>query len=173
VRIAIALCLLAACELEPAPKGHGSGMPPPAPAAPVAPVAPPAPARPPAPAPAPTPNAANVNNPHNVPIAGAQDPCTDAAVRYTEIGLAEAKDPQMKQVLEIERARTVQRISQGCRDQVWSPEIIACYKAAKTTQDLGVCTKKLTPPAPTGPKAPLPDQPTDKPARPHKTKKAG
>jgi hypothetical protein len=140
---ALLLLFLAACELEPAPKVAPK------------PVAPP-PAAAPAPAPAPAP----------VPAAPIVDACTDAAVKYVEIQIAEAKDPVMKQNLEIERARTVLRIETGCRAQKWSAEITDCYKAAKTVGDLQICTKKLqpVPPPANAPKAPQPDKPIDKPS---------
>jgi hypothetical protein len=137
------LMLLAACELEPAPKAKptaGSGS---AAAGSAAPAPAPTPTPPPTPSPAPPP-----------PLV---DACTDAAVRYVEIGIENAKDPQLRQSLEIERARTVLRIETGCRAQKWSTEITDCYKAAKTPADLQVCTKKLQP-VPAGP-APKADQP--------------
>lgn len=87
-------------------------------------------------------------------------------MRYVEIGIAEAKDPQLKSNLEIERARTVLRIERGCRDQKWSDEITTCYKAAKTQADLAVCTKKLQP-VPAGP-APKLDKVAPKPDKPKK-----
>ena len=154
MRTALCLLLLAACELEPAPKTKPAAAP--GSAAP-APTAAPAPAPAPTPPPPPTPSPA--------PPAPLVDACTDAAVRYVEIGIAEAKDPQLKQNLEIERARTVLRIEKGCRDQKWSADVTDCYKAAKKQADLMVCTKKLQPvpsgPAPKQDKAlpPAKDQP--------------
>ena len=141
MRTTICLLLLAACELEPAPKTKPAAAPGSGSAAPVQPA--PTPTPPPTPTPAPPP-----------PLV---DACTDAAVKYVEIGINDAKDPQLKQSLEIERARTVLRIEKGCRDQKWAPEITDCYKAAKTQADLMVCTKKLQP-VPAGP-APKADQP--------------
>jgi hypothetical protein len=156
MRAAICMLLLAACELEPAPKpGKAPPQPPPAAAPTPAPTPPPPPPAP-TPTPAPTPNP----NPTPAPPPPVEDACTKAAVRYVEIGIAEAKDPQLKQNLEIERARTVLRIEKGCRDQKWSEDITGCYVAAKTTPDLLVCTKKLqpAPPPPHAPKAVAPDK---------------
>jgi hypothetical protein len=74
-----------------------------------------------------------------------EDDCTRAAVRYVDIQIAEAKDPQLKANLEMEKARTVLRIETGCRNQKWGPDVTGCYKAARTQAELQVCTKRLQP----------------------------
>src|SRR5260221_10068553 len=102
MRAALWMLILAACELEPAPKRAPK------------PVAPP-PAAAPTPTPTPTPpTPAPTPSPVPTPVV---DECTLAAVRYVEIGIAEAKDAQLKQNLEMEKTRTVLRIETGCRDQ--------------------------------------------------------
>jgi hypothetical protein len=145
MRNSLCFLLLAACELEPAPKQAPK------------PVTPPSAAAAPAPAPAPTP--APTPPPPPPPL---QDACTDAAARYMQVQIAEAKDAQLKQNLEIERARTIGRIERGCREQKWGDDITGCYKAAKTVADLQTCTKKLQPVPAAGPpaKAPTVDAPT-------------
>ena len=129
MRNALCLILLAACELEPAPKVAPKPVAAPAPA----PAAVPTPPPPPAPVPA-------------APVQTVvEDECTKAAVRYVEVQIAEAKDAQLKTSLEMEKARTIGRIEKGCREQKWPADVIGCYKGAKTVAELGVCTKRVQP----------------------------
>jgi hypothetical protein len=134
--------LLAACELQPAPKQ--------APA--------PAPAAAPAPVPAPAPAAGSAAVPA---VAPPSDPCQAAGVRVAEVLIADARDPQQKATLEAERAQIVRRTEEACMQQKWPTEIRDCIIDAKSVADVQTCQKKLQPAAP-GPapalKAPRPEK---------------
>ncbi len=136
--------LLAACELQPAPKQQ-----PPAPAAP-------APA---APAPA---VAAGSAAPA---VAPPTTPCQAAGVRVADVLIAEARDAQPKATLEAERAQIVRRTEEACTAQSWPADVQDCIIQAQKVADIQACQKRLQPAVPAP--APAVKEP-EKPAKPEK-----
>lgn len=136
--------LLAACELQPAPRQS----PPPAPS--------------PSPIPSPPPPPAAATGSAQAPaIAPPSDPCQAAGVQVANVLIADARDAQQKATLESERAQIVRRTEEACMQQKWPTDIRDCIIAAKSVADVQTCQRKLLPVAP-GPapavKAPAPEK---------------
>jgi len=161
MRIAL-LLLIAACEIQPAPKKQpapvienaGSAQP----AAPV-----PAP-------PPPPPAAAAVSDAGPVAIEASQ-PCIAVAAHVAEVFIQSATDPAQKAVYEQEREKMIRATSVACTTQAWPDAAQTCYLAAKTPAEIKACETKFPPqPAPVTPKpiVPEPRKPGDTkaPARP-------
>lgn len=141
------LCLLAACELQPAPKqappapvGSAAGS-----AAPVA-VAPPA-------------DAGVVANavdaavrviPPPPPAVQPTADCQKAAVRYTDLFI-EAAPAAQKGIFEQDRTNTVRRTEIACTQQGWTNTALACIDQAKTDRDARACLVKFPAPGATPP----------------------
>jgi len=131
------LCLLAACELQPAPKpaptaGSAAGS-----AVAVAPA-----------------DAAVIENavdaavrvvPPPVPVVQPTADCEKAAVRFTDLLIAAAPAAQ-KGIFEQDRANTVRRTEVACTQQGWTPAALACIEQSKTDKDARACLDKF--PAP-------------------------
>ena len=141
------LFVLAACELQPAPK-----VPPPAPAPTTA-----VPATPPgdagvavvadaAPAPSP-PAAAEVSN-----------PCLETGAHVAQVLVDSAKDPAVKAQYEQARDKIVRATAEACTKQAWSEDARRCFVSAKVENDLRACEKKFPPP---GPPPPPPGHPKE------------
>ena len=136
------LSVLAACELQPAPKPAPSAGSPAGSAVPIVPadaaVIADAPVRvvpPPEPAVQPTAD------------------CQKAAVRYTDLLIAAAPAAQ-KGIFEQDRTNTVRRTEIACTQQGWTPAALACIDQSKTDRDALRCLDKFpapgTPPKATG-----------------------
>jgi len=144
---ALPLLLLAACELQPAPRRQ-------APAA----QTPPTPAPAPAAAPA---DAAVVAMPPRIETT---KQCIDVGVHVAEV-LINSADPAQRGVIANERERIVKATAEACTTQAWSDDAAKCYLAANTQPQLKACETKFTPPrprTPTGPTPPpdaIPDEP--------------
>lgn len=163
-----ALCLLAACELQPAPKqappvgsaagsavvvepttgvaagspARGSAVVAAGSAAPAAGAAAGSAARPaPAPPPAVQPTA----------------DCEKAAVRFADLFIAGAPASQ-RGIYEQDRANTVRRTEIACTQQGWSPAALACIDQSKNDRDARACLEKFPPP---GTKPPIQKPPRD------------
>jgi hypothetical protein len=104
-------------------------------------------------------------NPANPADAAAVQPateltpaCIDAAVRFTEIKIAEAKAAADKSAIQQDQAMIVRRMAEACTKQQWSSEVIACYKAASSGADLIACGTKVAPGSqPKGGERPTPE----------------
>ncbi len=159
----LALCLLAACELQPAPKQAppaASPSPPAGSAAAVA-VAPTTgsaaigSAAPVAVAPAAgsgAGSAVRVARPPQPEVQATAD-CEKAAVRYAELFIAGAPQAQ-RGIYEQDRANMVRRTEVACTQQAWTAPALACIAQAKTDRDARKCLEKFPPPGAKPPAAP-------------------
>lgn len=141
------LSVLAACELQPAPKQ----APPPAPAsagsAAAAAVATPGDAGVVA-----TGSAAAVAVDAGVRIVAPPPPavqptadCQKAAIRYAALFI-EAAPPAQRGIFEQDRANTVRKTEIACTQQAWPPAALACIDQAKNDRDARACLVKFPPP---------------------------
>lgn len=154
MRKLLCLVLLAACELQPAPKKQPPAAATPAPApAPAKPSAPPAPALP----------GARTTADGAGAVAGAgpaaakpdiSEPCMAVATKVAQVFIDSAKDPAQKNVYEQSRAIMTRKTGQACTAQGWSEEARTCYLAAKSPADIKACELEFSPPPP--PKRPAP-----------------
>ena len=132
--------LLAACELQPAPKqapAAGSAV---VEAAPTGSAAVGVPvggsAAPPMPHPLPPP-------PHAVqPTAE----CQQAAIKVAELLINDA-EPSQKPTIERERTDIVRNTEIACTTMGWTPSALACIAQSKTNNDAHACLEKFPPPA--------------------------
>jgi hypothetical protein len=136
MRKLLCLAVLAACELQPAPKQQ------PAPAAPPAPT----PAEPvEAPPPTPEPGAGSAVRIDITPE------CMQVATRVAQVFIDSAKDPGQKSIYEQERANMTRKTGEACTTQGWSDAARACYLGTKQPADIKACERKHTlAPAPSG-----------------------
>ena len=141
MRIAFVALLLAACELQPAPKNK-----PPV----VTETAPP----PPPPADAAIAADATVVDAGPMAIEASPD-CLKVAAHLVDVVVATATDPAQKSVYEGERMQMTRGMAEACTKTPWSPAAIKCYGATKTTAAIKACEKKFppTPPPPPPPAA--------------------
>lgn len=135
MRIALVALLLAACELQPAPKQQ------PAPVIEATPPPPPADAAVVADAPAVDAGPA--------PIQASAD-CLKLAAHLVDVVVASATDPAQKTIYEGERMQMTRSLAESCTNQPWSPESQKCYIATKTPAQIKACEKKFPPTPPTG-----------------------
>jgi hypothetical protein len=133
MRIALVAVLLAACELQPAPKQQ------PAPVIEAAPPPPPADAQ--------IADAADVDA-GPAPIKASAD-CLRLAAHLVDVVVASATDPAQKTIYEGERMQMTRSLAESCTNEPWSPESQKCYLATKTPAHIKACEKKfpLRPPA--------------------------
>lgn len=153
MRIAFVALLLAACELQPAPKNK----PPVIEAQPA----------PPPPAPADAAQAdAVVADAGPAPIDASQE-CLTVAAHLVDVVVATTTDPGQKSVLEGERMQMTRGMAEACTKTPWLPAAIKCYGATKTTAHIEACRKRFppTPPPSEGSPAPRPPSP-EVPKRP-------
>jgi hypothetical protein len=142
---AVLFALLAACELQPAPKKQPE---PPPPAAPVEPVQP----APPPPAPADA-GVADAGGTIQIEISA---PCMEVAAKLAQVFIDAQKDPAQKSIAEQARADMTRKMGVACTVQGWSDEARKCYLAAKSEPDIRACEKKFPAPAqPPKPTAPV------------------
>jgi hypothetical protein len=132
----LVLCLLAACELQPAPKQAPT---------PAATATPPAPPRPPADAAIAVDAAVPVRRPPPQPAVQPTADCEKAAVRYTALFIA-AAPPAQRGIYEQDRANTVRRTEIACTEQGWTPSALACIAQSKNDRDARACLVKFPPP---------------------------
>ncbi|HSN28951.1 MAG TPA: hypothetical protein VLT45_21840 [Kofleriaceae bacterium] len=146
-------CLLAACELQPAPKQ----APPAASSAPagsaasvaVAPATGSAAAGPAggiavAPAAGSAAGSGARVVPPPPPAVQVTADCEKAAVRYAELFIAGAPESQ-RGIYEQDRANMVRRTEVACSQQAWTAPALACIAQAKTDRDARACLDKFPP----------------------------
>ncbi|MBV8756896.1 MAG: hypothetical protein JO257_06470 [Deltaproteobacteria bacterium] len=156
------LSLLAACELQPAPKqapSVGSAAAPAAASAVAVQAPPPAGSavavQTPPPAGSAVGSAAgSVAAPTPVPRPAVQATaeCEKAAVRFAELFIAGAPASQ-RGIFEQDRANTVRRTEIACTQQGWTPAALACIDQSKNDRDARACLEKFPPPGATPPGA--------------------
>ncbi len=150
MRKLIALVLLAACELRPAPNEQ------PAPPEPTA----AQPATPPVEAPPPAVDAGAAAGADSAAAAGSAAPrveispaCLEVGAKVAEVVIDATKDPAQKAVLERQRVTITRKTGEACTTQAWSDKARACYLAAKTPAAHKRCEAKFLPRAPSAPPA--------------------
>lgn len=129
----VLLLLLAACDIQPAPKRQ----PPPAPT--------PAPQQPEPPkfvAPSPPPSL-----PEQPKIETTRE-CIEVGKYVAEVFVASVTDPAQKSVFEQERTKIVKATAEACTTQAWSADARGCYLAAKEPADIKACESRFPAPAP-------------------------
>lgn len=159
MRIAVVALLLAACELQPAPKNKPPVIEAPAPP-------------PPAPADAAQPDAVVVDA-GPAPIDASQE-CLTVAAHLVDVVVATETNPAQKSVMEGERMQMTRGMAEACTKTPWSPAAIKCYAATKTTTQIKACQQRFppTPPPAGGSAAPrqgspeVPEAPTKGQTRP-------
>jgi hypothetical protein len=126
------IVLLAACDLQPAPKQ----APPPAPV--------PVQAEPPAGSPAPVPT---MPHPIPAPVPAIQPTaeCQQAAIKVAELLIKDA-EPSQKPEMERERVDIVRNTELACTKMGWTSPALACIAQSKTSQDTHACLAKFPPP---------------------------
>jgi hypothetical protein len=130
----VAVVLLAACELQPAPKQE----PAPAPSPPAV-----TPADAPAPVPPPVDAALPDAGPPKIEISA---PCLEVGAKIAQVFIDSAKDPVQHTALEQQRADMTRKTGEACTTQGWSEQARKCYLAAKTPAQIKACETKFTPP---------------------------
>lgn len=71
--------------------------------------------------------------------------CEKAAVRYAELFIAGAPESQ-RGIYEQDRANMVRRTEVACTQQAWTAPALACIAQAKTDRDARACLDKFPPP---------------------------
>jgi hypothetical protein len=138
MRKLLCVALLAACELQPAPKQQ------PAPPAPTPPE--PVPAKPVEPPPPPVVDA----GPPRIEITA---DCMQVGSKIAQVFIESAKDAGQKAIFEQERANMTRKTGEACTTQGWNEAARKCYLATRTPAEIKTCEKKHTPP-PTAPAPP-------------------
>jgi hypothetical protein len=162
MRIALVALLLAACELQPAPKQQP---------APVIEATPP----PPPPADAAVAADAPAVDAGPAPIQASPE-CLKLAAHLVDVVVASATDPAQKTIYEGERMQMTRSLAESCTNEPWSAASQKCYLATKTPAQIKACEKKFppkppagagsgaavapTPPPPPGPNGMRPEPPT-------------
>jgi len=147
MKLVCALVVLAACDLQPAPK---QAPPPPAPARGSAVIEA-------SPSTAAGSGSAALPRPAPAPAIQPTAECEQAGIKYAEL-LVNSAEPSQKPTLERERADIVRGTEEACTTQHWSAPAIACMAQAKTDNDARACLDKFPPPG-----APKPSQPQHPP----------
>jgi hypothetical protein len=144
----LVVVLLAACELQPAPKKQPA--PPPA-AAPTETA--PKPVEPP-------PSGAGPGSATGSGSAAAKleitAPCMEVATKVAQVFVDSATEPGQKSVYEQERANMTRKTGEACTAQAWSEEARACYLATSTPAQIKACEQKFA----SGAAAPVKPPPT-------------
>jgi hypothetical protein len=147
---ALLIALLAACELQPAPKKQAEPPPPP-PAAQVE-------AAKPVESPPPVAADAGAGSAAKIEITA---PCLETAAKLAQLFIDLQKDPGAKSNAEQARGDMTRKMGEACTVQNWSVEARACFLAAKSEADIRACEKKFPPPQPASPPRPAaPPNPT-------------
>ncbi|HEY5921029.1 MAG TPA: hypothetical protein VIV11_05130 [Kofleriaceae bacterium] len=134
----LVLGLVAACEIQPAPKQQAAPSPPPTQEQAAKPVEP-------AGAPA---DAGAADAPVKIEITTA---CLTVASKVAQVFIDSATDPAQKSIYEQERANMTRKTGEACTVQAWSENAHNCYLASKTPVDIKACETKFPgrPPRPT------------------------
>ena len=147
MRKLIALVLLAACELRPAPQEQPAQPEPPGAEAPK-----------PVEAPPPVADAGAAVGQGSAAAAGSAAPrveispaCLEVGAKVAQVVIDATKDPARKAVYEQERATITRKTGEACTTQAWSDKARACYLAAKTPAAHKRCEAKFLPRAPSAP----------------------
>jgi hypothetical protein len=125
------LVLLAACDIQPAPKKQ----PPPPPGSPAE--------SPKFVAPAPPPSLPEQ------PKVDTTKECIEIGKHVAEVFVMSVTDPAQRSVFEQERTKIVRATAEACTTQKWPSEARGCYLAAGTPAEIKACETKFPPPAPT------------------------
>ena len=126
MRRALPLLLLAACELQPAPKKQAAPPPPP----PTAQVEAAKPVEQPPP-------------PPTAPKLEINAQCLEVSAKIASVFIDSATDPGQKSIYEQDRANMSRKMGEACMLQGWSDEARACYLASKSQADLKACETKF------------------------------
>jgi hypothetical protein len=129
MRIILGSLLIAACELQPAPRQA------PAPTAPVTDNAP-----------KPAPGDAGPTPHVPADAAPVSNDCENIGVHVAQVLIDSAKDASLKANYEQARTKVVLATAEACTSQKWSDEARGCYLDAKVEADVRACEKKF--PAP-------------------------
>jgi hypothetical protein len=97
------------------------------------------------------------------PIAPGDDGCMQIAIKLTEIIISATADPTQKAAYEQERTKLVRRFAENCKTDKWPDATRSCFMAAKSPQDIEVCTREL---AKSQPHSPPPANPGSAPVPP-------
>jgi hypothetical protein len=128
----VALVLLAACEIQPAPRKQAEPPPPPPSAMPPAPVADAAVIA-----------DAGIDAPPAIQISAE---CLEVGVKLAQVFIDSAGDPAQKSIAEQERSNVTRKTGEVCTTGRWSENARKCYLATKTPADIKKCEMKYTPP---------------------------
>jgi hypothetical protein len=131
MRHVVALIMLAACELQPAPKKK------PVPVEAANPPPPPQPQtmQPPAP----------LDGGMQVQPIQASAPCINVAAHVVQVFIDTAKDPAQAAVYEQERLKMTRATAEACERQAWSEAAQKCYLASKNPAAIKACENKFPP----------------------------
>lgn len=125
----VMFAMLAACELQPAPKQQA------APPAPTPPRVVEAPA-----------DAGVVADAPPAPVF--TDQCREVGLHIAEVIINSATDPGAKSIYEQDRSKISRSTAETCMTQGWSDVAAKCYLKARTATELKACETKYTPPQP-------------------------
>jgi hypothetical protein len=150
---ALGFVVLAACELQPAPKKQAAPPPPP-PAAQVE-------AAKPVEAPPPVADAgAGSGSAAKIEITA---PCIEVAAKLAQLFIDIQTDPGAKSNAEQARGDMIRKMGEACTVQAWSAEARGCYLTAKSDPDIRACEKKFPAPRPANAQKPPGGVPPDNP----------
>ncbi|HEX5060425.1 MAG TPA: hypothetical protein VFV99_13750 [Kofleriaceae bacterium] len=144
MRHAFALIVLAACEIQPAPKKQAVPPPPP----PAAQVEAPKPVEP------PPPNAGSGSALPAPPKLEVTAACLEVGAKVASVFIDTEADPAQRSVKEQERGNMTRKIAEACTVQGWSDEARTCYLGTKTPAEIKACETKFPRPRPTQPPRP-------------------
>ena len=148
MRRAFALLLLAACEIQPAPKEKAAPPPPP----PTAQVEAPKPVEPP-------PSAGSGSALPAPPKLEVTAPCLEVGAKVASVIIDNTDDPALKSIREQERGNLTRKTAEGCTVQGWSDDARTCYLGTKTPAEIDACARKF--PRPRPPQPPRPPSPVE------------
>jgi len=138
----ISFALLAACEIQPAPKKQPPPTPPTTESA--------KPVEPPPPPPAMA-DGGTGDGSAKIEITA---PCLEVAAKVAQVFIDSATEPAQKSIYEQERANMTRKTGEACTTQGWSEDALKCYLATTTPAEIKACELKFPGrpprPAPTG-----------------------
>ena len=127
---ALGFVVLAACEIQPAPKKEPPSAPP---------VAVPEAAKP-VEQPPPPPAAVADGGVVKIEISA---PCLEVGAKVAQVFIDGASDPAQKSIYEQERANMTRKTGEACTVQGWIEDARKCYLAAKTPAEIKACELKF------------------------------
>jgi hypothetical protein len=77
------------------------------------------------------------------PVPSGADVCLPIGAKIAEIIISSTADPTQKAAYEQERTKLVKRFSESCTNENWPDAIRACFLAAKTSPEIGACSRDL------------------------------